>query len=219
MYREATELPDGVSTIEPCMTVRAPGTRLKCRAHMGPAVQLSTQSLCDKVICVGKPITEDRLRDVTGSFLIFSLGEHSHPAPPITASTRGLLLTAIEVQAHHHMTVAQEEEDMRQKLAVEYGSVAAAVRQECLRYSRRQAILEKNPWGKGRDAAMRMVPRALAAGDEYFRDPIVGPDTGYIFPAFTDDAVRLVVNGALEIETEEYYKYLESFGLARDGDF
>jgi len=70
------------------------------------------------------------------------------------------------VQAHHHITVAQEEEDMRQKLAVEYGRVAAAVPQECLRYARHQAILEKNPWGQGRDAAMRMVSRALSAGDE-----------------------------------------------------
>jgi len=219
MYRKATKLPEGVSTIAPCMTVRAPGTRLKCRAHMGPAVPLSTQTLCDKVIYVGTPITDDRLRDVPGCFVIFPLGEQSHPPPPITASRRGLLLTAREVQARHHITVAQEEEDMRQKLAVEYGSVAAAVPQECLRYARRQAILEKNPWGQGRDAAMRMVSRALAAGDEYFRAPIVGPDTGYVFRAFTDDAVRLVANGALAIETDEYYKSMESLGLARDGDF
>ena len=217
--REATNPPAGVQTIEPCMTVRAPGTRLKCRAHMGDALPLSTQTLCDNVIFIGTPITDDRQRDVTGSFLIFSLGEHSHPPPPITAATRGLLLTAREVKAHHHISLAQEEEDMRQKLSEEYGRVAAAVPQECLRYARRQAVLEKNPWGQGRDAAMRMVTRALAAGDDYFRSPIVSPETGYIFPAFTDDAVRLVANGALALETDEYYKSVESLGLARDGDF
>jgi len=120
------------------------------------------------------------------------------------------------VQAHHHITVAQEEEDMRQKLAVEYGCVAAAVPQECLRYARRHAILEKNPSGQGRDAAMRMVSRALAAGDEYFVAPMVSPEPGYIFPAFTDDAVRLVAIGALAIETDESFKSIESLGLARD---
>jgi len=82
MYRKATELPDGVSTIDPCMTARAPGTRLKCKAYMGPAVPLSAQPLCDNFIHVGTPITEDRLRNVSGSFLIFSHGEHSHPPHP-----------------------------------------------------------------------------------------------------------------------------------------
>jgi len=108
---------------------------------------------------------------------------------------------------------------MRQKLSEEYGRVAAAVPQECLRYARRQAVLERNPWGQGRDAAMRMVTRALAEGDDFFRTPIVSPETGYIFAAFTDDAVRLVANGALALETDEYYKSVESLGLARDDDF
>lgn len=117
------------------------------------------------------------------------------------------------------MTLAQEEEDVRQRLAEEYGRVAAAVPQTALRNARRQAVAEKNPWGLGRDGALRMVTRALAAGDTYFKTPIVGPTTGYIFPAYTDGAVRLVASGAVAIETDEYYKSVEALGLERDGDF
>ncbi|KAK1870192.1 hypothetical protein I4F81_012654 [Pyropia yezoensis] len=124
-----------------------------------------------------------------------------------------------EVAGHHHVTLAQEEEDVRQRLAEEYGRVAAAVPQTALRNARRQAVAEKNPWGLGRDGALRMVTRALAAGDTYFKTPIVGPTTGYIFPAYTDGAVRLVANGAVAIETDEYYKSVEALGLERDGDF
>jgi len=107
---------------------------------------------------------------------------------------------------------------MRKKLSEEYGRVAEAVRQECLRYARRLEILEKNPWGQGRYAAMRMLTQALAAGDYYFCTLIVSPETGYIFPAFTDDSVRLFVNGSLALETDEYYKSVESLGVALDGD-
>lgn len=150
--------------------------------------------------------------------MIFSVGAHFHPPPPITVATRGLLLTAREVAGHHHVTLAQEEEDVRQRLAEEYGRVAAAVPQTALRNARRQAVAEKNPWGLGRDGALRMVTRALAAGDTYFKTPIVGPTTGFMFPAYTDGAVRLVANGAVAIETDEYYKSVEALGLERDGD-
>jgi len=122
------------------------------------------------------------------------------------------------VKANHHIFFAQEEECMRQKLSEEYGRVAEAVRQDFLRYARRQEVLEKNPWEQGRDAAMRMVTQALAAGDDYFCTPIVSPGTGYIVPAFTDDSVRLLVNGALALEKDEYYKYVESLGVALEGD-
>ncbi|KAK1862814.1 hypothetical protein I4F81_005381 [Pyropia yezoensis] len=217
--RSPLDVPGGIASDQPCMTIRAPGSRHKCKVHMGLARPLRVSTLCDNVIYIGTPMTDDGNRDVTGSFLILSVGAHSHPPPPITVATRGLLLTAREVAGHHHVTLAQEEEDVRQRLAEEYGRVAAAVPQTALRNARRQAVSEKNPWGLGRDGALRMVTRALAAGDTYFKTPIVGPTTGYIFPAYTDGAVRLVANGAVAIETDEYYKSVEALGLEQDGDF
>lgn len=141
------------------------------------------------------------------------------PPPPIMFSTRGLLVTAAEVKEHHHISLAAEEEDVRAKLAEEYGRVVAAVPQTALRYARRQAAAERNPWGQGRDAALRMVARAVVAGDAYFRAPFVSDATAYIFPAFFESNVRLVANGVLAIETDEYYKAVESVGLSQDGDF
>lgn len=217
--RSPLDVPGGIASDQPCMTIRAPGSRLKCKAHMGPARPLRVSTMCDNVIFNGTPMTDDGNRDVTGSFLILSVGAHSHPPPPITVATRRLLLTAREVAGHHHVTLAQEEEDVRQRLAEEYGRVAAAVPQTALRNERLQAVSEKNPWGLGRDEALRMVTRALAAGDTYFKTPIVGPTTGSIFPAYTEGAVRLVANGVVAIETDEYYKSVEALRLERDGDF
>jgi len=146
LNREATHPQAGVQKINPCMAVRAPGTGLKCRALMGDVLPVpSTHTLCDIVIFIDTSIMDDRQPDVTGSFLIFSLRKHSHLPPPITATTRGLLLTAREVKAHHHISLAQEEEDMRQNISEDYGHVAAAVHKERLRHARRQAVLEKNP--------------------------------------------------------------------------
>lgn len=73
--------------------------------------------------------------------------------------------------------------------------------------------------GQGRDAAIRMVARAQAAGDPCFRAPIVSPETGYIFPAFSDTKLRRVANGVISLETDEYYKSVQAAGLGRDGEF
>ncbi|KAK1864685.1 hypothetical protein I4F81_007229 [Pyropia yezoensis] len=126
---------------------------------------------------------------------------------------------AAELKAHHHISLAAEEEDVRDKLAAEYGRVVAAVPQTALRYARRQTAAERNPWGQGRDAALRMVARAVVAGDPYFRAPVVSDATAYIFPAFFESNVRRVANGVVAIETDEYYKAVESVGLSQDGDF
>ena len=69
------------------------------------------------------------------------------------------------------------------------------------------------------DAALRMVGRAVAAGDPYFRAPVISERTGFIFPAFLESKVRRVANGVVAIETDEYYKAVESVGLAQDGNF
>ncbi|KAK1864502.1 hypothetical protein I4F81_007048 [Pyropia yezoensis] len=135
----------GIASDQPCMTIRAPGIRLRCKVHMGSARPLRVSTLCDNVIFIGTPMTDDGNRDVMGSFLLFAVRAHSHPPPPITVATRGLLLTAREVAGNHHVTLAQEEEDVRQRLADEYGRVAAAVPQTALRNARRQAVAEKNP--------------------------------------------------------------------------
>lgn len=95
------------------MTIRPTGSRFECKAHKGKARALTKSTLCDNVVYVGTPRTVDGRRDVRGSFLIFSVGAHSHPPPPITDSTGGLLLTAEEVQRHHHVSLAQEEEDVQ----------------------------------------------------------------------------------------------------------
>lgn len=212
-------MPAGVNTNHPCMTIRTAGSRFKCRSHAGKHRPLSCRVTCSSVLFVGVPLTDAGERDLQGSFLIFSVGPHTHPPPPITTSTRGLLLTAAEVKAHHHISLAAEEEDVRDKLAAEYGRVSAAVPQTALRYARRQAAAARNPWGQGRDAALRMVARAVVAGDPYFRAPVVSDATGYIFPAFFESNVRRVANGVLAIETDEYYKAVESVGLSQDGDF
>lgn len=88
-----------------------------------------------------------------------------------------------------------------------------------LRYARRQTAAERNPWGQGRDAALRMVARAVVAGDPYFRAPVVSDATAYIFPAFVESNVRRVANGVVAIETDAYCKAVESVGLSQDGDF
>lgn len=43
--------------------------------------------------------------------------------------------------------------------------------------------------------------------------------TAYVFPAFLESNLRRVANGVLALETDEYYKAVESVGLAQDGDF
>ncbi|KAK1858991.1 hypothetical protein I4F81_001590 [Pyropia yezoensis] len=63
-----------------------------------------------------------------------------------------------------------------------------------------------------------MVTRALAFADTYIKTPNVMSTTGYIFPAFTDGAVRLLANGAMAIETDKYYKSVEASGLEWEGD-
>ena len=63
-----------------------------------------------------------------------------------------------------------------------------------------------------------MVARAVTARDPYFRAPVVSAEMGYIFPAFFERNVRRVANGVLALETDEYYKAIESAGLARDGE-
>lgn len=127
------------------MTIRTAGSRFKCRSHAGKHRPLSCRVTCSSVLFVGVPLTDAGERDLQGSFFIFSVGPNTHPAPPITTSTRGLLLTAAEVKAHHHISLAAEEEDVRDKLAAEYGRVSAAVPQTALRYARRQAAAERNP--------------------------------------------------------------------------
>jgi len=214
-----TSIPEGVSTNQPCMTVRVAGSRIKCKAHAGESLALSCRSKCSNVLYIGTSLLDDGARDLQGCFLILSVGAHTHPPPPITTSTRGLLLTAADVREHHHVSLAAEEEDVRDKLADDYGRVTAAVPQAALRYARRQAAAERNPWGQGRDAALRMVTRAVTARDPYFRAPVVSAEMGYIFPAFLERNVRRVANGVLALETDEYYKAIESAGLARDGDF
>jgi len=214
-----TSIPAGVSTNQPYMTVRVAGSRFRCMAHAGEALALSCRSKCSNVLYIGTPLLDDGARDLQGSFLILSVGAHTHPPPPITTSTRGLLLTAADLREHHHFSLAAEEEDVRDKLADEYGRVAVAVQQTALRYARRQAAAERNPWGQGRDAALRMVARAVTARDPYFRASVVSAEMGYIFPAFFESNVRRVVNGVLALETDEYYNAIESAGLARDGDF
>lgn len=143
--RSPLDVPGGIASDQPCMTIRAPGIRLRCKVHMGSARPLRVSTLCDNVIFIGTPMTDDGNRDVMGSFLLFAVRAHSHPPPPITVATRGLLLTAREVAGNHHVTLAQEEEDVRQRLADEYMRVAAAVPQTALRNARRQAVAEKNP--------------------------------------------------------------------------
>ncbi|KAK1857516.1 hypothetical protein I4F81_000133 [Pyropia yezoensis] len=201
------------------MTIRPSGSRSVCKSHAGKAQALSRHIACSSTLYVGVPLTDSGDRDLRGSFLIFSVGVHTHPPPPIMFSTRGLLVTAAEVKEHHHISLAAEEEDVRAKLAEEYGRVVAAVPQTALRYARRQAAAERNPWGQGRDAALRMVARAVVAGDAYFRAPFVSDATAYIFPAFFESNVRQMANGVLAIETDEYYKAVESVGLSQDGDF
>jgi len=217
-YRQVTSIPAGVSTNQPCMTVRVAGSRFKCMAHAGEALALLCRSQCRNVLYIGTPLLYDGARDLQGSFLILSVGAHMHPAPPFTTSTRGLLLTAADVREHHDASLAAEEEDVRDKLADEYGRVAAAVPQTALRYARRQAAVERNPWGQGGDAALRMVARAVTARDPDFRAPFVSAKMGYIFTAFFKSNVRRLANGVLALETDEY-KAIESAGLARDGDF
>jgi len=124
-----TSIPAGVSTNQPCMTVRVAGSRFKCKAHAGEALALSCRSKCSNGLYIGTPLLDDGARDLQGSFLILSVGAHTHPPPPITTSTVGLLLTAADVREHHHVSLAAEEEDVRDKLADEYGRVAAAVPQ------------------------------------------------------------------------------------------
>jgi len=76
-----------------------------------------------------------------------------------------LLVTAAEVKNHHHISLAVEKEDVRNHLADEYGQVAANVTQGALRCVHLQTAPERNPWRKGRDAALRMLGRAVAASD------------------------------------------------------
>ncbi|KAK1861849.1 hypothetical protein I4F81_004429 [Pyropia yezoensis] len=201
------------------MTFRAVGSRLMCRSHAGQAQALTRRVPCSSVLYVGVPLTEDGGRDVQGSFLLLSVGAHTHPPPPITTATRGLPVTAAEVKAHHHIFLAAQEEDVRANLADEYGRVAASVPQTALRCARRQTAAERNPWGQGRDAALRMVARAVVAGDPYFRAPIVSDAIACVFPAVLETNFRRVANGELALETDEYYKAVESVGLAQDGDF
>jgi len=111
------------------MTVRVAGSRFKCKAHAGEALALSCRSKCGNVLYIGIPLLDGGARNLQGSFLILSVGVHTHPPPPITTSTRGLLLTAEDLREHHHFSLAAEEEDVRDKLADEYGRVAAAVQQ------------------------------------------------------------------------------------------
>jgi len=200
------------------MTVRVAGSRFKCKAHAGEALALSCRSKCSNVLYIGTPLMGDGARDLQGSFPILSVGAHTHPPLPITTSTRGLLLTAADVREHHCVSLAAEEEDVRDKPADEYGRVAAAVPQTALRNARRQATAERNPWGQGRDAALQSVARAVTARDPYLRAPVVSAEMGYIFPVFFESNVRRVANGVLALETDEYYKAIESAGLARDGD-
>lgn len=81
--------------------------------------------------------------------------------------------------------------------------MGAAVPQAALRHARRQAVAEKNPWRQGRDAAVLMEGRTMAARDTYYKALIIGPTAGYIPPAYTDGAVRLVANESMAIETKE----------------
>lgn len=80
--RSPLDVPGGIASDQPCMTIRAPGSRHKCKVHMGLARPLRVRTLCDNVIYIGTPMTDDGNRDVTGSCLIFSVGAHSHPPPP-----------------------------------------------------------------------------------------------------------------------------------------
>jgi len=109
------------------MTVRVAGSRFKCKAHAGESLALSCRSKCSNVLYIGTSLLDDGARDLQGCFLILSVGAHTHPPPPITTSTRGLLLTAANVREHHHVSLAAEEEDVRDKLADDYGRVTAAV--------------------------------------------------------------------------------------------
>ncbi|KAK1866180.1 hypothetical protein I4F81_008700 [Pyropia yezoensis] len=49
--------------------------------------------------------------------------------------------------------------------------------------------------------------------------PFVSDATAYIFPAFFESNVRRVANCVVAIETDEYYKAVESVGLSQDGNF
>lgn len=217
LHRIVLGVPHGICTIRPCMTVRAPWSRFKCRGHVGPPLTLSGHVLCGNMRFVGTPVTDVGERDVLGRFLIFSVGARTRPPPSITNSTSGSLITAMEFQNHHHITVAQEKDDVEQKLADEYTSKAVASPQQALRFARRQAASEKTFRRQGREDAIRMVTQAQAAGDPYFRAPIVSPETGYIFPAICDTNVRRVTSLILSMEADEYYKSVEAVGLQRDG--
>lgn len=129
LRRDVTNIPAGLNTNQSCMTIRAAGSRCRCRSHSGNSRPLRCHVTCSSVLFVGVPLTDAGGRDLKGSFLIFSVGPQTPPPPPITTSTRGLLLTAAEVKAHHHISLAAEEEDVRDKLAAEYGRVVAAVPQ------------------------------------------------------------------------------------------
>ncbi|OSX71424.1 hypothetical protein BU14_0535s0001 [Porphyra umbilicalis] len=49
--------------------------------------------------------------------------------------------------------------------------------------------------------------------------PVISEATGYIFPAFMKSNVRRVANGVLALQTDAYYKAVESVVLAQYGDF
>lgn len=188
--------------------------------HVGDPVPLSTRVGCQCVIYVGTPVYGDRTRDVDRTFLVFSVGPHTHPPPPITTAQQGLLVTALEIRTHHHITLAAEEAAVRNHLAEEYGRVASAVPRPALQAARRHAASERHPWGQGRDAALRMVTRCLAAGGRrYYRAPMVSPDTGYIFPCWTDSVMQAVASRAVAIETDAYYKAVERVGFQQEGRF
>jgi len=49
--------------------------------------------------------------------------------------------------------------------------------------------------------------------------PVISEATEYIFPAFMERNVRRVANGMLVLQTDTYYKAVESVVLAQYGDF
>ncbi|KAK1864618.1 hypothetical protein I4F81_007163 [Pyropia yezoensis] len=56
--REVTNIPPRVSTNHPCMTIRAAGSRFKCRSHAGKAQALTCRVVCSSMIYDGVPLTE-----------------------------------------------------------------------------------------------------------------------------------------------------------------
>lgn len=100
---------------------------------------------CSSMHNSGVPLREDGGRHVQGSFLLQSVGAHTHPPPHSTLATCGLLVTAAEVKERHRNSLAAEDEDVRAKLADECGRVVASAPQTTMRCARRQAAAERNP--------------------------------------------------------------------------